>query len=138
MVHHQLGPADFYKLMINDSQREGRGLLGGEEVDSEAVSASDFGLIDETHTGAEMPSINTYELHKRILKVLNAIYMLVGISLIAVGGWAKASQQVSSLNIVGAVVACGVFLLLISIYGYIAAHRHRMAMLFFVSFTQLF
>ncbi|XP_045561371.1 tetraspanin-31 isoform X3 [Salmo salar] len=56
---------------------------------------------------------------------------LVGLLLIGVAAWGKGFGIVSSIHIIGGVIAVGVFLLLISIVGLIGALNHHQVMLFF-------
>ncbi|KAK2851922.1 hypothetical protein Q5P01_008198 [Channa striata] len=62
---------------------------------------------------------------------LNVVYMLVGLLLIGVAAWGKGFGLLSSIHIIGGVIAVGVFLLLISIVGLIGAIHHHQVMLFF-------
>uniref|UniRef100_A0A3Q3WGX2 Tetraspanin 31 n=1 Tax=Mola mola TaxID=94237 RepID=A0A3Q3WGX2_MOLML len=62
---------------------------------------------------------------------LNVVYMLVGLLLIGVAAWGKGFGLVSSIHIIGGVIAVGVFLLLIAIVGLIGAMHHHQVMLFF-------
>ncbi|XP_041097709.1 tetraspanin-31 isoform X2 [Polyodon spathula] len=57
--------------------------------------------------------------------------MLVGLLLIGVAAWGKGFGIVSSIHIIGGVIAVGVFLLLISIVGLIGAINHHQVLLFF-------
>ncbi|XP_044065999.1 tetraspanin-31 isoform X2 [Siniperca chuatsi] len=57
--------------------------------------------------------------------------MLVGLLLIGVAAWGKGFGLVSSIHIIGGVIAVGVFLLLIAIVGLIGAMHHHQVMLFF-------
>ncbi|XP_028308036.1 tetraspanin-31 [Gouania willdenowi] len=68
---------------------------------------------------------------KNALCSLNVVYMLVGLLLIGVAAWGKGYGLVSSIHIIGGVIAVGVFLLLISIVGLIGAIHHHQVMLFF-------
>lgn len=68
---------------------------------------------------------------KNALCSLNVVYMLVGLLLIAVAAWGKGFGLVSSIHIIGGVIAVGVFLLLIAFVGLIGAMRHHQVMLFF-------
>uniref|UniRef100_A0A3Q2PBI3 Tetraspanin 31 n=1 Tax=Fundulus heteroclitus TaxID=8078 RepID=A0A3Q2PBI3_FUNHE len=54
---------------------------------------------------------------KNALCALNVVYMLVGLLLIAVAAWGKGFGLVSSIHIIGGVIALGVFLLLIAMVG---------------------
>lgn len=58
----------------------------------------------------------------------------MGLLLIGVAAWGKGFGIVSSIHIIGGVIAVGVFLLLIAIVGLIGAIHHHQVMLFFVSF----
>jgi hypothetical protein len=49
--------------------------------------------------------------------------------------YGRASAVVTNLPIVGGILACGVFLILISILGLIGAIKHHQVLLFFVSFN---
>ncbi|XP_028266713.1 tetraspanin-31 [Parambassis ranga] len=68
---------------------------------------------------------------KNALCSLNVVYMLVGLLLIGVAAWGKGFGIVSSIHIIGGVIAVGVFLLLIAIVGLIGAMHHHQVMLFF-------
>ncbi|XP_008412863.1 tetraspanin-31 isoform X2 [Poecilia reticulata] len=57
--------------------------------------------------------------------------MLVGLLLIGVAVWGKGFGLVSSIHIIGGVIAVGVFLLLIAIVGLVGAIHHHQVMLFF-------
>ncbi|NP_001079650.1 tetraspanin-31-B [Xenopus laevis] len=67
---------------------------------------------------------------KNALCALNVVYMLVGVLLIIVAAWGKGFGIVSSIHIIGGVIAIGVFLLLIAIIGLIGAVSHHQVMLF--------
>ncbi|XP_015415258.1 PREDICTED: tetraspanin-31 isoform X2 [Myotis davidii] len=54
---------------------------------------------------------------KNALCALNVVYMLVGLLLIGVAAWGKGLGVVSSIHIIGGVIAVGVFLLLIAVAG---------------------
>ncbi|XP_066114945.1 tetraspanin-31 isoform X2 [Saccopteryx bilineata] len=54
---------------------------------------------------------------KNALCALNVVYMLVGLLLIGVAAWGMGLGLVSSIHIIGGVVAVGVFLLLIAVAG---------------------
>lgn len=59
----------------------------------------------------------------------------IALVLICVAVYAKVSSKITSLPILGGVVACGVFLLLVAIMGVAGAVRHSQVILFFVSFS---
>ncbi|NXS44063.1 TSN31 protein, partial [Balaeniceps rex] len=56
---------------------------------------------------------------------------LVGLLLIGVAAWGKGFGIVSSIHLIGGVIAVGVFLLLIAIVGLVGAVHHHQVMLFF-------
>uniref|UniRef100_A0A8D2D675 Tetraspanin 31 n=1 Tax=Sciurus vulgaris TaxID=55149 RepID=A0A8D2D675_SCIVU len=60
---------------------------------------------------------------KNALCALNVVYMLVGLLLIGVAAWGKGLGLVSSIHIIGGVIAVGVFLLLIAVAGLICKNR---------------
>ncbi|TWW56120.1 tetraspanin-31 [Takifugu rubripes] len=68
---------------------------------------------------------------KNALCSLNVVYMLVGLLLIGIAAWGKGFGLVSSIHIIGGVIAVGVFLLLIAIVGLFGALHHHQVMLFF-------
>lgn len=61
---------------------------------------------------------------RQILLALNAFYMICGIIVIAVAGWAKQGSYVSSLSILAGVIATGVFMLLIGAFGFFGAFKN--------------
>lgn len=60
---------------------------------------------------------------RQILFAINGFYCICGIIIIAVAAWAKAGSYVSSLSILGGVIACGVFMLLIGGFGIFGAWK---------------
>lgn len=68
---------------------------------------------------------------KNALCALNVVYMLVGLLLIGVAAWGKGLGLVSSIHIIGGVIAVGVFLLLIAVAGLLGAVNHHQVLLFF-------
>ncbi|KAL2090680.1 hypothetical protein ACEWY4_012943 [Coilia grayii] len=68
---------------------------------------------------------------KNALYSLNVVYVLVGLLLVAVAAWGKGYGTVSSIHIIGGVIAVGVFVLLIAIIGLIGASTHHQVLLFF-------
>jgi len=65
------------------------------------------------------------------LIALNVCYILVGLLLITVAGYGKWAAYVNQIEIIGGIIACGVFLLLISIVGLMGAIKHHQVCLFF-------
>jgi len=72
-----------------------------------------------------------FKCAKNTLMILNVFYIIVGIMLAAVGGHLITSNKVTSLPIIGGIVACGIFLILISLIGIYGAARHHQVLLFF-------
>jgi len=72
-----------------------------------------------------------FQCSKSALTVLNILYIVVGFILIGVATYAKAASVVTSLPIIGGIVACGVFLLMIALMGLVGAVKHHQVLLFF-------
>lgn len=68
---------------------------------------------------------------KNALIALNSLYILVALILIIVPSVAKTESFVNSLYIIGGIIACGIFLLLVAVAGLIGAIRHHQVCLFF-------
>jgi len=62
---------------------------------------------------------------------LNIGYILVAFILIGVAAAGKSSNLLTSLPVIGGIVACGVFLLFVAIVGILGAIKHHQVMLFF-------
>ncbi|KAG8201146.1 hypothetical protein JTE90_028809 [Oedothorax gibbosus] len=73
----------------------------------------------------------SFTCSKNALIALNIIYILVSFILIGVAGYCRVASVVTNLAIVGGIIACGVFLFLLSLMGLIGAIRHHQVMLFF-------
>ena len=65
------------------------------------------------------------------------ILQIVGLTLIIVPVSFKISAVLTSWPIVGGTIACGVFLMLLSIAGIYGAIKHHQIILFFVSFVEI-
>ncbi len=63
---------------------------------------------------------------------------MVAVILIGVGGYVKSASIVTSLAIVGGIIAVGVFLLLVAVLGLYGTAKHHQVHLFFVSTFVLF
>ncbi|XP_057244534.1 tetraspanin-31-like [Malurus melanocephalus] len=68
---------------------------------------------------------------RNALCALNVVYVLVGVLLVAVAGWARALGVGSSPPLLGGAFAVGIFLLLIAALGLLGALRHHQVLLFF-------
>jgi len=74
-----------------------------------------------------------FEFSKRTLIGLNIIYIFIAFLLIGVAAAAKKVAILTSLPVVGGIVACGVFLLFIAIVGlYGAFKQHQVALFFYM------
>ncbi|KAG1666603.1 Tetraspanin-31 [Nymphon striatum] len=77
---------------------------------------------------------------KNALISLNIMYLLVAVILISVAAYGRAATIVSSVTIIGGIIACGVFLFIIALAGLLGATRHHQYMivlflLFLVQFS---
>ncbi|XP_024086318.1 tetraspanin-31-B isoform X2 [Cimex lectularius] len=68
---------------------------------------------------------------KNALTALNILYVVVGFILIVAAVYGRASALVTNLPIIGGILACGIFLILVSILGLFGAIQHNQVMLFF-------
>ncbi|CAL1298544.1 unnamed protein product, partial [Larinioides sclopetarius] len=59
------------------------------------------------------------------------LFQLVSFILIGVAAYSRAASIITNLAIVGGIIACGVFLFLLSLMGLIGAIRHHQVLLFF-------
>lgn len=62
---------------------------------------------------------------------------LVSLLLIGIAAWGIGFGLISSLRVVGVVIAVGIFLFLIALVGLIGAVKHHQVLLFFVSFLKM-
>lgn len=62
---------------------------------------------------------------------LNILYMIVGLTLVVVPAYTKISSVFTSWSIVGGAIACGVFMMLMSLAGIYGTVRHHQIILFF-------
>ncbi|BFZ22248.1 hypothetical protein BsWGS_25287 [Bradybaena similaris] len=65
------------------------------------------------------------------LVILNVIYIVVSLILIGVAAYGRAVAVITSLTLVGSLIACGVFLFLIALVGLVGAVKHNQVLLFF-------
>lgn len=66
------------------------------------------------------------------------VLQIVGLTLIIVPVYSKISAVFTSWPIVGGTIACGVFMMLMSVAGIYGAIKHHQIILFFVSFSVIF
>jgi tetraspanin-13/31 len=66
-----------------------------------------------------------------MLFTINAIYIVVAFVLIGLAGYAKAVAFIVDYSVMGGIIACGVFLLIIASIGAIGTAMHHQATLFF-------
>ncbi|KAF6031800.1 TSPAN13 [Bugula neritina] len=68
---------------------------------------------------------------RNALMALNILYVMIAVLLIGVAAYAKAISFIDSLAIIGAVIGCGAFLLLLACMGIFGAAKHHQICLFF-------
>ncbi|XP_038077061.1 tetraspanin-31-like isoform X1 [Patiria miniata] len=68
---------------------------------------------------------------RNALIALNSLYIIVALILIIVPPVAKSAAYVSSMYIVGGIIACGIFLFAVAIIGLVGALKHHQVCLFF-------
>lgn len=65
------------------------------------------------------------------LITLNLLYIVVAFILIGVAAASRIASIITSLGLVGGIIACGVFLFLVAVIGLIGAVKHHQVLLFF-------
>jgi len=68
---------------------------------------------------------------KHCLCALNILYVMVSLLMIGIAAWGKWFGLVSSFQVVGGVIAVGVFLFFVALAGLIGAMKHHQVLLFF-------
>ncbi|CAG5129593.1 unnamed protein product [Candidula unifasciata] len=68
---------------------------------------------------------------RRSLVLLNILYVVVSFILIGVAAYGRVAAVITSLTLVGSLIACGVFLFLIALVGLLGALKHNQVLLFF-------
>ncbi|XP_070536878.1 tetraspanin-31-like [Ptychodera flava] len=68
---------------------------------------------------------------KNALAALNVLYILVSFILIGVAAYGRIMAIVTSIAIIGGIIACGVFLFLVALIGLVGAVKHHQVLLFF-------
>lgn len=58
--------------------------------------------------------------------------------LIGVAAYGKAVAIIATVHVMGGIIGCGVFLLLIAFVGLVGSIKHHQVLLFFVSFWKKF
>ena len=61
------------------------------------------------------------------------LLQLVSFVLIIVAAYSRVAAIITSISLVGSLIACGVFLFLIALVGLLGAAKHHQVLLFFVS-----
>lgn len=72
-----------------------------------------------------------FSCSRNVLALLNVMYIIVALVLIGVAAYGKAVAMIATVNVMGGIIGCGVFLLLIAFVGLIGAVRHHQVLLFF-------
>lgn len=70
-----------------------------------------------------------------IYVVKNLFLQAISFVLIGAAAYAKVVAVITTVKVMGGIIACGVFLLLVAIVGLIGAVKHHQVLLFFVSFA---
>uniref|UniRef100_A0A0B7AX58 Tetraspanin n=1 Tax=Arion vulgaris TaxID=1028688 RepID=A0A0B7AX58_9EUPU len=68
---------------------------------------------------------------RRSLILLNLLYIVVSFILIGVAAYGRVAAVITSLTLVGSLIACGVFLFLIALVGLVGSVKHNQVLLFF-------
>jgi len=63
------------------------------------------------------------------------VFQVVAFVLMGVAGYAKASAYIVDISVMGGIIACGVFLLVIACVGVVGTVLHHQVTLFFVSIS---
>jgi len=71
-----------------------------------------------------------FQCSKNTLLGLNIIYVVVAFLLIGVASYGKSSAVITSLSLLGGIVASGVFLLFVAVLGLLATLKHHQVLLF--------
>ena len=69
--------------------------------------------------------------NKRLLAGINIGYVLIAFIMIGVATYAKNSNKINSLPVIGGIIACGIFLLLVAVLGVLATFKESQKMLFY-------
>jgi tetraspanin-13/31 len=77
-----------------------------------------------------MPPKANVTLKEGYLYAINVFYFIVAIIIIAVAGVAKGQAYISTIGIIGGIIAVGVFLLIISILGAFGAWKKKRGVIF--------
>ncbi|RTG89399.1 tetraspanin-13/31 [Schistosoma bovis] len=75
----------------------------------------------------------SFKSSKYLLIALNLLYLVVAFILVGVAAYARLSIYVTSVHIVGGIIACGVFLFVLAVVGLLGAIKHNQPILFFLS-----
>ncbi|CAI2728182.1 unnamed protein product [Schistosoma spindalis] len=73
----------------------------------------------------------SFRSSKYLLIALNLLYLVIAFILVGVAAYARLSIYVTSVHIVGGIIACGVFLFVLAVVGLLGAIKHNQAILFF-------
>ena len=86
----------------------------------------------------ELPALP--RVSQKVLLGLNIFHGLCGLIIIIVAGVANSTHHVTDLGVLGGLIACGVFLLLISAFGYVGAKKsvRKLIFLYIVALSVLF
>ena len=72
-----------------------------------------------------------YKCSRNTLASINTLFVIIGLLLIGVAAYGKKEALLVSVPALGGLIACGVFLILLAIFGLLGAIRHNQIILFF-------
>ena len=72
-----------------------------------------------------------FKCSRNTLASINTLFVFIGLLLIGVAAYGKKESIIVYLPVLGGFIACGVFLILIAIFGLLGAIRHNQIILFF-------
>ncbi|KAL6727534.1 hypothetical protein Aduo_009404 [Ancylostoma duodenale] len=72
-----------------------------------------------------------YDFIQKALQSLNVFYVAIGILLICTSAYAKSASIVTSVSVLGGIIAAGVFLILVALLGMYGTRKQNQAALFF-------
>lgn len=81
--------------------------------------------------GKQAAQTCAYTCSRNTLAAINTLFIFLGIILVGVAAYGKREEYLVNIPALGGVIACGVFLTLIAILGFIGAIRHNQIILFF-------
>ncbi|KAK6741132.1 hypothetical protein RB195_009160 [Necator americanus] len=72
-----------------------------------------------------------YEFTQKALQSLNVFYIVIGVLLICTSAYAKSASIVTSVSVLGGIIAAGVFLIAVALLGIYGTRKQNQVALFF-------